>query len=99
MSNFVSAVRFVAKAGQRDLLIQRLSDFTLPTGALNHLIVQTGGDSFMTVVMWREEQDLVNARPSMIAFLDTVRDLLEQISPDLGVTDPVSGPVLLNIQA
>ena len=37
----------------------------------------------------------MQGRPSMIAHLDTVRDLLEEISADLGVTDPVSGPVVV----
>ena len=31
----------------------------------------------------------------MIAGLDTVRPMLEEISPELGVTDPVAGPVIL----
>jgi len=31
----------------------------------------------------------------MIAGLDTVRLLLEEISPELGITDPVSGPVIM----
>jgi len=31
----------------------------------------------------------------MIAGLDSVRSLLEEISPELGVTDPVSGPVIM----
>ena len=31
----------------------------------------------------------------MIAGLDTVRLMLEEISPELGVTDAVSGPVIL----
>ena len=30
----------------------------------------------------------------LIALLDTARDLLEEISPELGVTDPVSGTVV-----
>ena len=34
----------------------------------------------------------------MIAYLDTIRDLLEEISPELGVTDPVSGPVVIDEQ-
>jgi len=29
----------------------------------------------------------------MIESLNSVRDLLEEISPELGVTDPASGPV------
>ena len=31
----------------------------------------------------------------MIAHLNTVRDPLEEISADLGVTHPVSGPVVV----
>jgi hypothetical protein len=34
----------------------------------------------------------------MIAYLDTVRDLLEEITPELGVTDPASGPVIIDEQ-
>ena len=99
MSNFVSSVRFTAKAGQSDALVKALNAFVLPEGALNHIAVHTGERSFCTFIMWREEQNLINARPEMIAFLDTVRDLLEEQSPDLGVTDPVSGPVIINLEA
>jgi hypothetical protein len=31
----------------------------------------------------------------MIEGLDKMRHTLEEISPDLGVTDPVSGPVVI----
>ena len=34
----------------------------------------------------------------MIAGLDGVRSLLEEISPELGVTDPVSGPVIMEVK-
>jgi len=37
---------------------------------------------------------MVKARPNMIALLDSGRDLLDEISPELGITDPVSGPVI-----
>ena len=37
------------------------------------------------------------ARDKMIAGLDTVRPLLEEISPELGVTDSVSGSVIMEI--
>ena len=41
------------------------------------------------------QSDEFVARPQMITSLDSVRDLLEEISPELGVTDPASGPVVL----
>jgi hypothetical protein len=44
---------------------------------------------------WKGEQSIAKARDKMIAGLDTVRPLLEEISPELGVTDPVAGPVIM----
>ena len=43
----------------------------------------------------KDEQAIAKARDKMIAGLNTVRPLLEEISPELGVTDPVSGPVIM----
>ncbi|MGX5831103.1 hypothetical protein [Mesorhizobium sp. 43Arga] len=40
---------------------------------------------------------LVAARPQMIGLLDTMRDMLEDLGDDLGVTDPVSGTVVADI--
>ena len=40
---------------------------------------------------------MITAKPDMIALLDTARDLLEEISPELGVTDPVSGTVVFEL--
>ena len=36
----------------------------------------------------------MDARTQMIQHLNDVRDLLEELSPELGVTDPVSGAVV-----
>ena len=41
---------------------------------------------------------LANARPNMIATLDSFRDTLEDFGGGLGVTDPVSGPVVLTLK-
>ena len=37
---------------------------------------------------------IVNARDRMMATLDLFRDTLEDLGGGLGVTDPVSGPVV-----
>jgi hypothetical protein len=47
---------------------------------------------------WTDMNALANARPGMIATLDTIRDTLEDLGGDLGVTDPVSGPVVLALK-
>ena len=40
------------------------------------------------------EASLIAARPQMIEHLNKVRDFFEELSPELGVTDPVSGSVV-----
>ena len=44
---------------------------------------------------WNSEDDIAKARPKMIEFLDTLRHTLEELAPDLGVTDPHSGTVVI----
>ena len=61
----------------------------------NGYLAGTGERSFCFTGIFKDEQSLVQARPSMISHLYTVRDLLEEISADLGVIDPVSGPVVV----
>ena len=41
---------------------------------------------------------IVNARPQMIATLNSFRDTLEDLGGGLGVTDAVSGPVVLGLK-
>ena len=41
---------------------------------------------------------LAAARPNMIATLNSFRDTLKDLGGDLGVTDPVSGPVVLELK-
>jgi len=97
MTNFVSIVRFKVKPEHEGNFVEKIKEFSLPKGALSHTGIKTGDRSYCTVVIWEEKQDLANARPEMISFLDTARHLLEEISPELGVTDPVSGPVIHSI--
>ena len=44
--------------------------------------------------LWQSEEHMQNAMPQMISLLDSARHLLEEVSPELGVTDPVSGSVV-----
>ena len=60
----------------------------------------TGMGAFLGLVflfgigIWESEDHIANARPQMISLLDRIRDDLDVISESLGVTDPVSGPVI-----
>lgn len=62
-------------------------------------LIQTGDRTFCLVGRWKSQQSIVNARPQMIAVLDGMRDLLEDLGGGLGVTDPVSGEVVVEIPA
>ena len=42
-------------------------------------------------------QKLLDQRPAIIVHLDEVRGFMEELSPELGVTDPVSGNIVSKI--
>ena len=60
-------------------------------------MVKTGDRTYCIIGEWDSMQSLVAARSKMIAMLDTFRDTLEDLGGGLGVTDPVSGEVVLEI--
>ena len=49
---------------------------------------------YYVVGLWESEAALIAARPQMIEHLNAVRHCLEELSPELWVTDPVSGQVV-----
>ncbi len=95
MTKFSNVVRFIAKNGQREAMIKAFKEAPHYDGLSSQTLVQTGENTFCAVGVWNDEESLVNAREKMISFLDSVRPMLEEISPELGVTDPVSGPVIV----
>ena len=62
-------------------------------------IIKTGERSYCLIGGWDDYDSLAAARPQMIAMLDTVRDLLEDLGGGLGVTDPVSGETVVEMPA
>ena len=59
-------------------------------------LIRTGDQTFCMVGEWRSFDSIVSARPQMIGMLDQFRALLEDLGPELGVTDPVSGDSVLS---
>ena len=55
-------------------------------------IIETGEGRYCVIAEWDDMDALAAARPDMIATLDTFRDTLD------GDTDPVSGPVVLEMK-
>ncbi|MDH5750497.1 MAG: hypothetical protein OEY85_14400 [Rhodospirillales bacterium] len=97
MERFANSVRFHVKDGMVPQFLEAFGKMERWDGMEGQCLAQTGDRSFVSFGEWESEAALAAARPSMIAFLDTFRDTLEEISPDLGVTDPVSGPIIREV--
>ena len=93
-------VRFRVKPGHDEAFIEahRRADPTFK-GFVRGSLVKTGERAYCLVGEWDSFASLAAARPQMIAMLDTFRTDLEDLGQGLGVTDPVSGEVVLNLQA
>jgi quinol monooxygenase YgiN len=61
-------------------------------------IIKTGDRTYCIIAEWNDTAALAAARPNMIATLDSFRDTLEDLGGGLGVTDPVSGSVVLSLK-
>ena len=99
MSKFMNVVKSKVKEGKKDEYMKKLKEFFNNIKGTDGLIsmkqIQTGPNTMCIIGEWKDEQSIAKAREKMIAGLDSVRSLLEEISPELGVTDPVSGPVIM----
>ena len=66
---------------------------------LRHVnIIKTGDRSYCIIAEWNNVDALTEARPNMIATLNSFRDTLEDLGGGLGLTDAVSGPVVLALK-
>jgi hypothetical protein len=94
----INVVRFRVKPGREAEFVDahRTMKDNVP-GMRRGWLVKTGDRSYCIVGLWKDQDDLVKSRPAMIANLDKVRGLLEDLGGGLGVTDPVSGEVALEI--
>ena len=94
----INVVRFRVRPGSEQQFIdahrQLQPEFE---GFLGGSLVNAGNQTFCLIGEWRDFQSIVDARPLMIAFLDQVRHLLEDLGSGLGVTDPVSGEVAVRL--
>ena len=99
MSKFMNVVRSKVKEGKKDEYMKKLKEFFNNIKGTEGLIsmkqIQTGPNDMCIIGEWENEQSIAKAGEKMIAGLDSVRSLMEEISPELGVTDPVSGPVIM----
>lgn len=94
-----NAVRFRVKEGrdQEFLDAHKAVDAAWP-GLTHANIIKTGDRSYCIIAEWQDMEACIKARPNMIATLDSFRDTLEDLGGGLGVTDPVSGSVVLALK-
>lgn len=98
MSAF-NAVRFKVKPGrEQEFLDAHKKVETNWPGLMHANIIKTGERTFCIIAEWSDMQALADARPKMIATLDSFRDTLDDLGGGLGVTDPASGPVVLSMK-
>ena len=88
-----NAVRFKVKPGREQEFLDAHASVPRDWPGLRHVnMIQTGDQSFCIIGEWDDMDAMAAARPHMIATLDTFRDTLD------GDTDPVSGPVVLELK-
>ena len=93
MSKYATSVRFFVKEGKLDSFIKEIEN--LPNcGEISLQWFKTGEHTIAVNSVFESKKALSDARPKMIENLNKVRHLLQEISPEKGVTDPVSGPVV-----
>ena len=94
-----NAVRFKVKPGREQQFLDAHKSVQANWPGLKHAnIIKTGDRTFCIIAEWTDIDALANARPNMIATLDSFRDTLEDLGGGLGLTDAVSGPVVLALK-
>lgn len=94
----INVVRFRVKPGCNAAFLDAHRDGKANWPGLRRgVIVQTGERSYCLIGEWPDDATLADARPPMIATLNTFRDTLEDQGGGMGVTDAVSGSVVLDL--
>jgi len=97
--NAFSIVRFRVKPGREEAFLDayRRADRAFK-GFVRGVLIKMGERAYCTIMEWDSFASIVVARPQMIGLLDTFRADLEDLGHGLGVTDPVSGEVVLDLK-
>jgi quinol monooxygenase YgiN len=94
-----NAVRFKVKPGRDQEFLDAHKKIAANWPGLRHVnMIKTADSRYCIIAEWDDMDALARARPNMVATLDSFRHMLEDLGNGLGVTDPVSGPVVLNLK-
>ena len=94
-----NVVRFRVKPGREKEFIDKNRDMNgaKMKGFRKGALIKTGDRAYCLVGEWDKFASIAASRAQMIASLDGMRNLLEDLGGGLGVTDPVSGETVLEI--
>jgi quinol monooxygenase YgiN len=94
-----NVVRFRVKPGREQEFLDAHQSVQGDWDGIRHVnMIKTGERTYCIIAEWADMDALAAARPKMIGTLDKFRDTLEDLGSGLGVTDPVSGPVVLALR-
>jgi hypothetical protein len=92
-----NVVRFRVKPGREKEFVElnRAMSEAKMKGFRKGALIKTGDRMYCFIGEWGAMNDIVGSRSEMIASLDGMRGLLEDLGGGLGVTDPVSGEAVI----
>lgn len=94
-----NAVRFRVKPGREQDFLDAHRAVEADWPGMRHAnIIDAGEGRYCIIAEWDDMESMAAARPQMIATLDSFRDTLEDQGGGLGVTDPVSGTVVMALK-
>lgn len=92
-----NTVRFRVKPGREQEFLDAHRAVDWP-GLRHANIIATGEGGYCIIAEWDDAESIAAARADMIATLDGFRDTLEDLGEGRGVTDAVSGSVVLGVK-
>ena len=93
-----NVVRFRVKSGRDEDFLEAHRRRKLEWQGMRRVtIIKTGERSYCLIGEWDSMEAMAAARPHMIKTPDTFRDTLEDLGAGLGITDPVSGEVVVEL--
>jgi len=96
---YMNVVRFKVKPGLADSFLEKMRKQPSWEGNQWMRTIQTGDNQFCGCGLWDSKEAMFGQMENMVKWLDSIRPMLEEISPEIGVTDAVSGPVVTDSRA
>ena len=95
----MNVVHMRVKPGMDSEFVRLHQEFDMKSlrGGRNFWLVKSGERSFIVVGEWDDPATLLAVRPAMIACLDRLRPILEDLGGGRGLTEPWSGEVALHL--